>query len=461
MQRLGLILFGSTVRAAAESASRAGYFTIGVDKFGDIDCRCACDAYFSLDDDACETLRQIEWIAKRRNLAFLTVGGVSSDCHHKLGTRIQSLNGIHALENQFSRASLACMDCLASIAHDADVEFPQSYPYSTAFPPLNDAQKSKKSDQWLIKKRVRTGGFDVHWWHEDDANIFDHDEHFVQHYVAGQRIGATYLSDGKAVALLGACRSLTTRRFGPPFVYAGSFGPVHIKEDLLGAIRRVGKSTIENVSLRGLFNADFIVSDSRITLLEINPRWSGSTELIERDLVQRSVLPHGESLMGLAVAAINNQWSSGARRPGPEASKTTGSQHHQGRVKSELPKANLHEPAAPLQSNAKETSANPIASKNPHFSNAGALERACQPRDQSGWLRKVVFSRRSGTTRLQNLLSATPAAMQLADIPHDGTRVKRNDPLVSLLIDTNSVPIQTHRLQIRDAVRWLQSAVDG
>jgi predicted ATP-grasp superfamily ATP-dependent carboligase len=71
-----------------------------------------------------------------------------------------------------------------------------------------------------------------------------------------------------------------------PFLYAGSFGPVAIDTALAESLVRIGREVHDRTGLVGLCNVDVIVDRSgHVWLLEINPRWSGSSEVIERSLV--------------------------------------------------------------------------------------------------------------------------------------------------------------------------------
>ncbi|MFG0261828.1 MAG: hypothetical protein ACF788_05505, partial [Novipirellula sp. JB048] len=53
MPRSAVTLVGASVRAAAESAARAGLRVIGVDAFGDRDARAACDHFVLLSGTGC------------------------------------------------------------------------------------------------------------------------------------------------------------------------------------------------------------------------------------------------------------------------------------------------------------------------------------------------------------------------------------------------------------------------
>jgi predicted ATP-grasp superfamily ATP-dependent carboligase len=96
------------------------------------------------------------------------------------------------------------------------------------------------------------------------------------------------LSNGEEVRLLGICRSLFSRKGCFPFVYCGSFGPLIMTDDLRHDLEGIAHRIVSSTKLRGLFTIDYLQEPSgRLWLLEINPRWSGSSEVIERYLRHR------------------------------------------------------------------------------------------------------------------------------------------------------------------------------
>ena len=87
-------------------------------------------------------------------------------------------------------------------------------------------------------------------------------------------------------------------------MYAGSLGPIGFGGMITERLRRLGQAIVDSFQLQGLFNADVVIdSSNQIWLLEINPRWSGSTELIERSLGDGSNDGRGISLLGTVLDA--------------------------------------------------------------------------------------------------------------------------------------------------------------
>ena len=157
---------------------------------------------------------------------------------------------------------------------------------------------------WLQKSLASSGGLGT-WWTNDASRTTDVAEssQYLQQWVPGKLFGATLIGDGIEAALLGVCRSRFTRIGSFPFLYAGSLGPIDVRSPLRSQLEEIGSRVVATSGIRGLFNLDFIVGpSSQCWLLEINPRWSGSSELIERQIRRRQP---GFSLMSIAVECMS------------------------------------------------------------------------------------------------------------------------------------------------------------
>ncbi|MCG8653753.1 MAG: ATP-grasp domain-containing protein [Pirellulales bacterium] len=176
------------------------------------------------------------------------------------------------------------------------------------FPPTTDAIDPIRSSPglgWLIKSPAGSGGLGVRWGDRADASGRIEPGQYFQRWIAGRCFGASFLCDGRDAWLLGACRSAWTRTGPTPFVYAGSYGPSKLSVQTTKALKRLG-TLLAGQGMRGLFNADIVLDRSgKAWLLEVNPRWSGSSELVERFMRDRGVIADGQSLLGLAHSACH------------------------------------------------------------------------------------------------------------------------------------------------------------
>ncbi len=281
-----VVLIGATVRSAAQSAQRAGFQVTGLDLFGDVDTRAACHRHFEL-------ARQFDLPAilrACRGLPLIRVGGLQS--HASLFRQLADASPNRQDADLAER--LRDVGFLRQLADAAGVSFPATRKASSdAIPKAGLA-----TGRWLRKQPASCGGLGIGWLCDDNQAIKGD---VVQRWVAGRPHGATLISNGISARLLGVCRSLITSQSRCPFVYKGSLGPVPVTPEVSSRLQRLGDQIVAATGLRGLFNVDYVHDQSgTIWLLEINPRWSGSSELIERRLQDEQ---RCESLFALLVAA--------------------------------------------------------------------------------------------------------------------------------------------------------------
>jgi hypothetical protein len=100
----------------------------------------------------------------------------------------------------------------------------------------------------------------------------------------GRCFGASFFAGSGRVTLLGVCLNLR-RCLGPlRYLYSGSLGPITFADERLQQLQTAANWIVAQTGLDGLFGVDFLAtgqSDS-LTLLEINPRYTASMEILER-----------------------------------------------------------------------------------------------------------------------------------------------------------------------------------
>ncbi|MFK8112340.1 MAG: ATP-grasp domain-containing protein [Rubripirellula sp.] len=253
-----IVLVGASVRAAAESAKRAGYTVIGIDLFGDTDTLAACDQHFFLSSDFREQIQ-----AACLNTPVLQVSGLSNHPTWAWFPQTPRL-----LKEPSSLAKIAC---------SAQVNFPETGLQSDL-----DSGPAFVSARWLVKQVDSSGGLGVSWFrpHTCPENAV------LQRWIPGRLFGASFISNGTDSQLIGVCQGRFTRAGSElPFVHCGSLGPIHVPPEMAQRLGRIGREVVAMAGLRGLFNVDFLIDQhGTFWLLEINPRWSSSMELIERNL---------------------------------------------------------------------------------------------------------------------------------------------------------------------------------
>ncbi len=270
-----IALWGASVRAAAESAKRAGFSVLGIDQFGDTDTLAACNRHIRITAET--ELEQLAGI--RGGLPLLRVGGLS-----RLGWIVPRVAGERTDAASLIAATVAKQigepEYLRALAAAAGIEFPMTLGGE-------EFGTSARHGRWLRKNRHSCGGLAVRWLDPAAAHKINSSE-CLQRWINGTPYGATLITNGDGVSLLGVCRMLFTRQSDRPFVYAGSLGPLSVPRMIAARLLRLGRELVAQSKFRGLFNVDFVVDRrGKPWLLEINPRWSSSSELIERGLIDR------------------------------------------------------------------------------------------------------------------------------------------------------------------------------
>lgn len=108
----------------------------------------------------------------------------------------------------------------------------------------------------------------------------------IQEYISGIDVSASVLSTGSEAFTL----SVQDQLIGLPsagrhsdFVYCGNRIPTSINPEVDRRIRNVAQAIAIELKLKGSIGIDFVVTpNSEIWLLEVNPRFQGSLEMLER-----------------------------------------------------------------------------------------------------------------------------------------------------------------------------------
>lgn len=265
------MLVGASVRAAAESARRAGFSPIAVDRYGDRETVQAADSWHPLDDiRSDESAAQFDRIVGG-NTPIAIVGGLDGG-YRWIPRSCRNFWGADPA------VFLLCdqVDFLRDLAARAEVLFPKTLAKGVTRP------------GWLLKRRSSAGGLGVTVCREKidipaDASL--------QVPVRGRVCGASFLGLGDHAVLLGVCRLLKKRIGRNPFVFAGALGPIALQDSVLDSLKRLGQAFVDSTAIRGPFNADVVIGRGGVTLLEINPRWSASMEILEQSWIELMTEP--------------------------------------------------------------------------------------------------------------------------------------------------------------------------
>lgn len=273
-----IVILGASCRAAAQRAAKAGYQPHAFDLFADRDLiECAQTGQLDTLDGSEKQWRDPCW----NKTTMLLAGGMEH--RPELVDRLRS----HDLRCGVTGWMLRELRSIAnwqSWALSQGIGFPETRFSRPSRILPNDQPTVSNDEQWLRKRTNGAGGIGLRI--EPHSNHTAHDDepqHYWQRRLDGIPIGVSFLSDAVRNHTLGAVLSLSQEDiWGPePYSYRGSIGPVALPSVVLNQLDRFGDVVRREVGHRGLWQADFILSEDRLSLLEINPRWSASMELLD------------------------------------------------------------------------------------------------------------------------------------------------------------------------------------
>ena len=263
-----LIIIGASARAAAFSAIRAGFEPYAIDCYADRDLAAVCpavkiDRYPRDFELALAAAPQAPWIY---------TGGLEN--HPKLIERMARLRRLWGNVGKGLR-DIRNPARLAEIAHRAGFRFPRT---------LGVISPRESPARWLVKRRRSSGGVGVRFAEPAEISKLSRGSVF-QEYIEGQAASATFVAAFGRATLLGATGQLLGRDIGlecRPFLYAGSVAPFGITADETVQLQSLGGALAVEFGLLGLFGVDFVRTTSTLWLIEVNPRYTASVEVLER-----------------------------------------------------------------------------------------------------------------------------------------------------------------------------------
>ncbi len=130
---------------------------------------------------------------------------------------------------------------------------------------------------WLIKNTASAGGTMIRKY---DGKVSGRE--YPQKFLKGIALGAVFVSGAGQAVLLGITRQLTgDKRFNQQgFLYGGLIYPFVVDSSIEEKLIRFGQKVFKESGIAGIWGADFIFDGKSIWLLEINPRFTASLELI-------------------------------------------------------------------------------------------------------------------------------------------------------------------------------------
>lgn len=274
-----LLIVGASVRAAAQSAKRAGYAVCAVDLFGDADLQAIAPTVQVAIEDYPNGL--IAAADRSPPGAWMYTGGLEN---------YPSVVG----EISKSRELLGCTPDALLRCRDP-YEF-RNQCFLWAFPFVNWCNPGTSPDtgSWIRKPRASAGGHGISVFHQPPYPPAN-EEYFFEELKPGLPQSAVYLANGESFRILGVTEQLIGAEWAgaSEFQYCGSIGPIEVEPSPWEEYGQFGLAMRSEFGLRGLFGVDAnLLSSGELMPIEINPRYTASIEVLERALPIQPIAWH-------------------------------------------------------------------------------------------------------------------------------------------------------------------------
>ncbi|WP_258359380.1 ATP-grasp domain-containing protein [Moorella sulfitireducens] len=289
------LLVGASTRSLAESAVYSGFAVMAIDYFGDADQRLLCPTIGLKTDlglkPSVKRLLQIAGEVSDRELQPRTLEGViytSGPENHPEELQLWEQRGLLVGNNTSTLRQVRDPWQLRRALRLIGALTPPFYA-------VEEWKPDWAAGGWIIKPIAGGGGHGIRPLERDKkgalaqlAALGDKSSFIIQKLVYGIPASATFIADGRRSFLLGTSRQLAgpAGRAAGPFTYAGNIVPLSLPANpglaLETQLAMIAGHLTATFGLRGLNTLDFIVNRDGIWILEVNPRWSASVELIEK-----------------------------------------------------------------------------------------------------------------------------------------------------------------------------------
>ena len=259
-----ILIAGLTTRALAESAVRAGSEIVTVDYFGDLDQERLCETHPLRERGRGYSAAAILEVARELSYeAVVYCGGLEN--HPDVVAELAR-----------DRALLGNEPSTLRRVRDPGTLFAYLAQRGFAVPDTRlETDPLPATGAWLVKPARGGGGQGVRPWRGQRPAPTE----ILQERVEGVSASAAFLADGRRSVVLGWTEQLHAP---PSFRYAGNIMPLEAGAAAREEVTEIADALTEEYGLRGLNGVDFILRRDRPVVLEVNPRYCASMELVER-----------------------------------------------------------------------------------------------------------------------------------------------------------------------------------
>jgi len=276
-----ILVTGLSTRAIAESAVRGGHPVVTLDYFGDRDQRALVENHALLRDFDLAFSAEALLQASRR-LDFEALVYISNLENHP--EVVEELAQGRVLLGNAPGVLRQVRDwrTLRAFCHEAGIPCP-----ATLLP--GEEGDAARTIRWLRKPVRSGGGHGVRRWAGEPLD----EAHILQAYVEGRPASAAFVADGQRSVVIGLTEQLIGRgELGARgFTWCGNILPLALQPAeriaVLETVKRMAARLTRRFGLRGVNGVDLVVADGPDGrpcpfLVEVNPRYTASMELVER-----------------------------------------------------------------------------------------------------------------------------------------------------------------------------------
>ena len=304
-----VLIAGMSTRAAAESAARAGFAVTAIDAFADLDRHPSVRA-LAMPRDFGRSFSAPAAARAGRDIKCDAVVYLSNFENHP--GAVSTLAAGRALWGNTPEVLLHVRDPRSV----ADAYRRRGIPAPAVRVSANEPNAPNVPNApggWLVKPLSSGGGYRIRPWRPVQGRPAD--EHgggrvprgcYLQEHIEGVPGSVVFVAAGGHAVPVGVSRQLIgDPAFGAHrYHYCGSIlaaaGDVQFTGDeaLLDAATALASAAAEDFNLIGVNGIDFMARDGVLHPIEVNPRWCGSMELVER--------AYGFSVFGAHAAACTD-----------------------------------------------------------------------------------------------------------------------------------------------------------
>jgi predicted ATP-grasp superfamily ATP-dependent carboligase len=274
-----ILLVGVSTRSIAESAVRSGYEITAIDAFGDYDLKALCESY-SLRRDFQIPFSASGLFTASRQLSFDAVAYTSNlENHPEVVQRFARHAKVLGNTAEVLR-SVRTWSSLSDVLNRSGCRVPEAIYHS-------NGRRIDPERQWLRKPLNSGGGHGIVF--ALGARSAGRG-YLLQEYIPGLSCSASFVANQRDAVVIGLAEQLIGRtEFGANgFRYCGNILPLETARNryagtkILEQVQRIATLITREFGLAGVNGFDFILADDQVCLIEVNPRYSASMELIEK-----------------------------------------------------------------------------------------------------------------------------------------------------------------------------------